>query len=129
MILKGSLHRGSLYPRFTCTSCVNALDWISNPVLQDTIAHSPFRDDLLSNVWRAFNTASEAAVTVGFRSSILDLLQLREEQAGELLLAQEALSQTREDVSDMENTLASLTGACNAVLVFSNLIACFFWIL
>ena len=69
------------------------------------------RDTLLGTIWRAFRATSEAAVTVGFRSTILDLYQLREEQAGELLFTQEALAQAREDHDTLEKSLVFLTNA------------------
>lgn len=78
--------------------------------MQDVVAHSPFQDALLANIWRTYNTVTEAAVTVGFRSSIMDLLQLREAQAGELLMSKEAMAQAREEATQLEQTLTFLTG-------------------
>jgi hypothetical protein len=66
---------------------------------------------VLVNVWQAYNAVTEAAVTVGFKSSILDLAQLREEQAAELLVIQEALTQSQGDALNLEKTLAVITGA------------------
>jgi hypothetical protein len=64
------------------------------------------------NLWQVYNTVTEAAVKVGFKSSILDMAQLREQQAGELLVLREALTQSQGDASNLEKTLAMITGTC-----------------
>jgi hypothetical protein len=79
--------------------------------MQDCVGHSAFRDTLLVNVWQAFNAVSETAVKVTFKSSILDMAQAREAQAAELLAAHEALAQSRGDAGNLEQALASVTGA------------------
>ena len=48
-------------------------------------------------------------MVVGFKSSILDLESLREEQAAELLVVREALAQTRGDAVNLETTLSMIT--------------------
>lgn len=79
--------------------------------MQGCIAHSSERDMVLINVWQAYNRVTEAAVAVGFKSSILDLEALREEQASELLVVREALAQTQGDAVNLEKTLSMITGA------------------
>jgi hypothetical protein len=64
------------------------------------------------NIWQAYNTVTEAAVKVGFKSSILDLAQLREDQAGDLLVMRDALTQSLGDATNLEKTLAMITGVC-----------------
>lgn len=78
--------------------------------MQGCIAHSEEREAVLLNVWQAYNRITEAAVKVGFRSSILDLESLREEQAAELLVVREALAQTQGDAVNLEKTLSMITG-------------------
>jgi hypothetical protein len=79
--------------------------------VQDCIAHSGFRDSLLLNLWQAYNAVSETAVNVAFQSSILDLAQLREDQAAELTVMRESLTKTQGDASSLEQTLVMITGA------------------
>lgn len=79
--------------------------------LQDCIAHSAYRDSLLVNLWQAYNAVSETAVKVAFKSSILDMAQLREDQAAELTTMREALTQTQGNASKLERTLALIAGA------------------
>lgn len=79
--------------------------------VQELVGQSEFRDNLMLNIWQAYNNVTEATIQVGFKSSILDLAQLREEQAGELLVMREALTQSQGDASNLEKTLAMITGA------------------
>eukprot|EP00892_Ulva_mutabilis_P002273 jgi/Ulvmu1/12046/UM083_0059.1 len=80
-------------------------------MLKGCIVNSEERDLVLINVWQAYNRITEAAVAVGFKSSILDLESLREEQAAELLVVREALAQTKGDAVNLEKTLSLVTNA------------------
>jgi hypothetical protein len=79
-------------------------------LVQDSIAHLSCRDAILLNVWQAYNKISEAAVMVGFKSSILGLAGLKEAQAAELLVMHDALTQSQEDTGNLQKTLALITG-------------------
>jgi hypothetical protein len=79
--------------------------------LQECISHCICKDTIMLNLWQVYNTVTEAATKVGFKSSILDMAQLREQQAGELLVLKEALSQSQGDTSNLQKTLAMITGA------------------
>lgn len=83
--------------------------------MQGCIAHSAERDMVLINVWQAYNRITEAAVAVGFKSSILDLEAVREEQASELLVVREALAQTQGDAVNLEKTLSMISGALSTL--------------
>jgi hypothetical protein len=78
--------------------------------LQDCIAHISSRDAVLLNLWQAYHKISEAAVTVGFKSSILDMAELREAQATELLMMRDALTEAQGDTANLQKTLAVITG-------------------
>lgn len=94
----------------TCMRCNRSFDLVMEKA-QGCIAHSDAREVLLLNVWQAYNCIAEAAVLVGFKSSILDLEAVREEQAAELLVVREALAQTQGDAVNLEKTLSMITGA------------------
>lgn len=81
------------------------------PGLQDCISRASTRDAVLLNVWQAYNRISEAAVIVGFKSSILDMADLKEAQAAELLVMRDALTEAQSDTASLQKTLAVITGA------------------
>lgn len=81
---------------------------------QDCIAHIRSRDAVLLNVWQAYNRISEAAVIVGFKSSILDMAELKEAQAAQLLMMRDALTESQGDTANLQKTLAVITGAIRA---------------
>jgi hypothetical protein len=78
--------------------------------LQECISHCIRKDTIMLNLWQVYNTVTEAATKVGFKSSILDMARLREQQAGELHVLKEALAQSQGDTSNLQKTLAMITG-------------------
>ena len=82
--------------------------------VQDSFAHSGYRESLLLNFWQAYTKVAETAVRVTFKSCILDMAQSHESATAELLAAREALMQTQGDASNLAHTLAALTGVCLA---------------
>jgi hypothetical protein len=85
-------------------------------MLQDCIAHISNRDAVLLNILQAYNKVSAAAVVVGFKSSILDMAELTEAQAAELMIMRDALTEAQGDSANLQKTLAVVTGMCAAVL-------------
>ena len=73
---------------------------------QDCIKHISNRDAVLLNVWQAYNKISEAAVAVGFKSSILDMAELKEAQAAQLLMMRDALTESQGDTANLQKTLS-----------------------
>lgn len=64
-------------------------------VMQDILAHTSFRTEILSNVWRGFLSIAEAALQVSFRSDYLKLYQSQQVAMAELLFAREQLTEVR----------------------------------
>ena len=79
--------------------------------MQESVRHCEHRTTLLLNLWQVFTTVTEAATKVGFKSTILEMAQLREEQAAELLVMRDALAQAQGDAANLQKTLAMITGA------------------
>jgi hypothetical protein len=84
--------------------------------VQECIAHTASRDAVLLNVWQAYNKISEAAVIVGFKSSILDMAELKEAQAAQLLMMRDALTEAQGDTANLQKTLAVITGVDHSQL-------------
>lgn len=70
---------------------------------------------MLLNVWQAYNKISEAAVAVDFKSSILDMAELKEAQAAELLMMRDALTEAQGDTENLQKTLAVITGVLQSL--------------
>lgn len=83
--------------------------------MQDCIAHISNRDAVLLNVWQAYNKISEAAVIVGFKSSILDMVELKEAQAAQLLMMRDSLTESQGDTANLQKTLAVITGVTHTL--------------